>query len=114
MQGRRGRHALIQTALPSTYARFSARPSSNSQKKQASSPPTTNMTNTQRHPPSPVFPLQTDPKREKELTIDQSVNEAVLNSKIYCDLKHSYLEAKQKNAQHKQAMVKVPLIAARK
>jgi hypothetical protein len=48
-----------------------------------------------KYPEIPTYtstsPRHADLKREKELIIDYSVNEAILNSKAYADLKQTYL-----------------------
>ena len=45
-----------------------------------------------------------DPRREKEKMLDQSVNEAIVNSKAYENLRRLHIENKKKNAEHKQAL----------
>lgn len=36
--------------------------------------------------------------------LDQSVNESIINSKVYGDLKKTYVNNKKKNAEHKKAL----------
>ena len=38
------------------------------------------------------------------MILDQSVNEAIVNSKIYGDMKRVYMENKKKNQLHKKSL----------
>lgn len=38
------------------------------------------------------------------MILDQTVNEAIVNSKVYSDLKTVYLEGKKKHGEEKKAM----------
>lgn len=42
-----------------------------------------------------------DARREKEVMLDQTVSEAIINSKAYGDLKRIHIDNKKRNAEHK-------------